>query len=345
MDGRPTLETVARRADVSLQTVSKVLKAPHLVREETLERVQAAIAEVGYRPHGAARQLRTSRSRVIGLRLPPSTAGINGAVLDRFLHALTAEAQRHGYRVMLFTAPDDDGEIAGYAELLDTLQIDAFVLTSTHHDDPRTAWLAARGIPFVTFGRPWSSAAGVDGHPWVDVDGAAGTRAATEHLLERGHRRIAFLGWPEGSDTGDDRREGWRDAMLAAGVTAAEIDGLTLGVEDGVAEGSAAATRLLGESAPTAFVCTSDSLALGVLAATRSGGDHAQVAVVGFDDTPVARAIGLTSIAQPVAESAASALTLLLRRLGRTDGPAPTDEQVLLMPQLVVRATSAGPAP
>ncbi|MCL3862214.1 substrate-binding domain-containing protein [Actinotalea sp. K2] len=360
MDGRPTLQSVADRAAVSRQTVSNVLNAPHLVRPETLERVQSVIDEVGYRPHGAARQLRTRRSRVIGLRLQPSVDGINGAVLDRFLHALTEQAQLRGYRVMLFTATDDHAEIGQYSELLDTLEIDAFVLTSTHHGDPRTRWLADHDVPFVTFGRPWDPPA--DGatapeHAWVDVDGAAGTRAAVEHLQSLGHRRIAFLGWPAGSDTGDDRRLGWRRAVQAAGVPDHELDALDVGVLDGVTNGAQAAHRLLAHVSPTAFVCASDSLALGALAVTRSPAavagptgrraDLPSPAVIGFDDTPVARAVGLSSVAQPLTEAAGRSLSLLLEQLSaRHQGPSTTtargnDHHVLLSPSLVVRESSA----
>lgn len=339
MDVRPTLETVAQRAAVSRQTVSNVLNAPHLVRPETIDRVRAAIDETGYRPHGAARQLRTRRSRVIGMRIERVGDGINGAVLDRFLHALTEQAQVRGYRIMLFTAADDRGEIAQYDELLDVLGIDAFVLTSTHSDDGRTQWLAEHDVPFVTFGRPWlptDDAAAADQHAWVDVDGSAGTRAAVEHLQGLGHTDIAWIGWPEGSGVGDDRRSGWLRAVRAAGVGQDRVDALEIAVVDGVATGAAAAHRLMDTVAPTAVVCASDSLALGALDVVRGHG----TAVVGFDDTPVARAVGLSSVAQPLTEAAGRTLDLLLARL---DGSTPPDRHVLLAPSLVVRASSALP--
>ncbi|QTE28321.1 LacI family DNA-binding transcriptional regulator [Pengzhenrongella sicca] len=352
---RPTLETVAARAAVSRQTVSNALNAPHLVRPETLARVLAVVGELEYRPHGAARQLRTNRSHVIGLRLEPTVDGISGALLDRFLHALTEQAQQRGYRVMLFTAADDDAEIAQYGELLDVLQVDAFVLTSTHHDDPRTQWLSTHGVPFVTFGRAWASgdAAPPVQHAWVDVDGAAGTQAAVEHLVERGHRRIAFIGWPDGSDSGDDRRAGWHRAMIAADVAAPRsLDGLCARVVDGVGSGSAAAEELLASAEPTAFVCASDSLALGALVTARAHGRATPsgevTAVVGFDDTPVARAIGLTSVAQPLIDAAERAFGLLLSEV---HGNRPRSaggwagHQVLLQPELVPRESSARPAP
>jgi DNA-binding LacI/PurR family transcriptional regulator len=334
-DGRQTLESVARRARVSRQTVSNVLNAPHLVRADTLARVRAAIDDLGYRPSLAARQMRTRRSQVLGLRIEPLRDGINGVVLDRFLHALTERAQELGYRLMLFTAPDDAGEIAAYEELTASLDIDAFVLTSTHQGDVRTAWLAEHDVPFVTFGRPWGAE---QRHAWVDVDGAAGTTAAVDHLVAAGHRDIAFVGWPASSLSGDDRRDGWRRAVARHDLP---VEGREMRVEDGLDNGRVAAARLLDSVAPTAFVCASDSLALGVRAelitrTVRLGLDLDSVDVIGFDDTPVAAALGLSSIAQPLVQAARDCLDLLLQRLqGRSDA---TGQHRLLVPELVVRS-------
>jgi DNA-binding LacI/PurR family transcriptional regulator len=354
VEPRPTMQSVAERADVSRQTVSNVLNAPHLVRDETRERVRAAIEELDYRPHRAARQLRTRRSHIVGLRVQPSIDGIDGAVMDRFLHAITEHAQGLGYRIMLFTAPDDRGEIAQYRELLDTVEVDAFVLTDTHRADPRTRWLAERDVPFVTFGRPWDRpdlrSSGSE-HAWVDVDGAAGTSAAVDHLRSLGHHRIGFIGWPPGSGVGDDRRRGWQEAMRSFGLRGPELDVLSVGVLDSVANGARAATDLLERGAPTAFVCASDALALGAMTATRAGlapTDPTACAVVGSDDTAVAQAVGLSSVAQPLHEAAAWVLRLLLSQLpdaraDEQDADPTSDRQVLLCPDLVVRASSVAP--
>ncbi|MGR6317925.1 LacI family DNA-binding transcriptional regulator [Micromonospora soli] len=324
-----TIATVARHAQVSRQTVSNVLNAPHIVREETRRRVQEAISTLGYRANQAARQMRTGRSRLIAVRIEPTRDGINGSVLDRFLHGLTETADAAGYRVLLYTAVDDDHEIATYDDLLGAYELDGFVLTGTDHGDPRTAWLAERKVPFVTFGRPWDTP---DAHPWVDVDGAAGTAQATRRLLDTGHRRIGFIGWPAGSGVGDDRRAGWRTAMAAAGLDGAAPHRET---EDGIAQGEREMRELLAaDEPPTAVVCVSDSLALGALRAVRDA--TAPVAVVGFDDTPVATAIGLTSVSQPLAAAAARCVELLT---GSLDGQ-PTDPQVLLSPTLVLRHTA-----
>ena len=204
MTGKPTLVSLAAELGVSRQTISNALNAPHRVNARTLERVLPAIRESGYRPHVAGRQLRTGSSRNLAMRLYPSPDGINGSVHDRFLHALTEAGQQHGYRLTLFTAPGDDGEVAAIDELLSVADIDGFVLTGTSHGDARTAWLLEHDVPFVAFGRPWSGEQDPfdAAHSWVDVDGGAGTTAATTLLLERGHRRIGFLGWPDGSGVG-----------------------------------------------------------------------------------------------------------------------------------------------
>ncbi|GAA1735265.1 LacI family DNA-binding transcriptional regulator [Isoptericola hypogeus] len=335
-DRRPTLTTVAQRAQVSRQTVSNVLNTPEIVRPETRERVLRVIAELDYRPNVAARQLRTRRSSVLGLCVPPAADGISGQVLDRFLHALTEEAQRGGLRIMLFTAPDDEAEIREYENLRATTGVDGFVLANTHPRDPRTAWLAAHGVPFVSFGRPWDR--GASSHPWVDIDGREGTRAATRHLLDAGHRRIAFLGWPEGSGVGDDRLAGFLAALDAAGLGPG---GVVERCEDGVPEGEAAARRALVRDDVTALVCVSDSVALGAMTAVREAdlADPARiVAISGFDDTPVAAAVGLTSVAQPVEDVAARAVALVRAQIH--GDPVDTDRQVLIEPRLVVRATS-----
>jgi DNA-binding LacI/PurR family transcriptional regulator len=331
MAEKVTIATVARHAGVSRQTVSNVLNTPHLVRVETQQRVQQAIAALGYRANQAARQMRTGRSRLIAVRIEPSQDGINGSVLDRFLHGLTAAALPAGYRVMLYTATDDRSEIGTYDELLSSYDLDAFVLTSTHHGDARTSWLTGRGVPFVTFGRPWGAP---DSHSWVDVDGAAGTAQATRRLIVAGHRRIALIGWPAGSGVGDNRRSGWVDTMRYAGC---DPTGLERSTDDGVDQGMAAAQELLTLPAPpTALVCVSDSLAVGAVRAAR----HLDrpVAITGFDDTPAAQAVGLTSVSQPLAAAAARCVALIASMLDGGEAEMPTQE--LLQPTLVVRDTA-----
>ena len=342
MTGKPTLVSLARELGVSRQTVSNAINAPDRVNPTTLARVRAAIDQSGYRPSRAGRQLRTRRSMNLAMRLYPATDGINGSVLDRFLHSLTDAAQRLGYRLTLFTAADDAGEIAAIDELLSTVDIDGFVLTGTHREDIRTAWLLRHDVPFVCFGRPWSTSDDpYDApHPWVDVDGAASTAEATRLLLDRGHDRIGFLGWPAGSGVGDDRRDGWLRTVRLAGSADTDVDQLSVRVTDSVANGAVGGRELFSRGA-TAVVCASDSLALGAFTAWRQSGADLSVgpAVIGFDDTPMAAAIGLSSVRQPIERAAAHAVDVLHHRLSDRAADEAPEPHLLLASTLVIRQT------
>jgi DNA-binding LacI/PurR family transcriptional regulator len=332
----PTLESVAAAAGVSRQTVSNVLNAPERVAPATRERVEAAIRALNYRPNRLARSLRTRASRLLGYCYQPVIDGALNPVLDRFLHAVTDAAAAHGFHILLFTAPPGAAGLDRYAELLGQQAVDGFILSDTEVGDPRHAWLSERNVPFVSFGRTWT---GEERGPWVDVDGAAGTAQAVRHLYDLGHRRIAFLGWPEGSGAGDDRLAGYRSACESLGVPP-----LVVRAEQGTEPGRAGADRLLGSpDPPTAVVCVSDLCAYGVLRALAERGlrpGH-DVAVVGFDDTPAAALPGieLTSVAQPVEQVGHAVVRLLLAQLGVLDPPDLTDH-LLLRPTLTVRAST-----
>ncbi|MFB7212368.1 LacI family DNA-binding transcriptional regulator [Streptomyces sp. NPDC056255] len=330
----PTMADVARLAEVGKQTVSNALNKPELLRPETLARVKAAIEELGYRPHTAARSLRRRESRTIGFALERSIAGRSNAVNDRFLHALAAAA---GYRLMLFSVDSRETEIKRYDELLREQAVDAFVLDRTGNDDPRHEWLHDRLVPFVAFGRSWGEH---DYGDWVDVDGAAGVEAATEHLIAAGHRNIGLLGWPAGSGTGDDRKEGWRRTMERHGTLVRGSSAAALNRPDAARR---AAGTLLDEGV-TAIVAVSDALALGCYEALRERGQRPgkDIAVTGFDDSPFAELIDppLTSVEQPLEQVATECVRMLRERIADPRRPY---EQRLLTPGLMVRESS-GPA-
>lgn len=341
----PTVEDVARVAQVSRQTVSNVINTPDIVRPETRDRVRAAIDQLGYRPHASARRLRTQRSSTIGVRLDPMQNGISGGVLDRFLHALTEQADARNMRILLYTAADQQGEVEQIRRLLDGADVDAFVLTSTSYDDPRANWLLERRVPFVTFGRPWGADDMNDPkHLWVDVDGYAGARQATEHLLRRAGRRVAFLGWPAGSGTGDDRRRGWLAAMHDAGADEAELRSLEEAGEDRVVEARKAVERLIAVSGmPDGIVAASDTLAVGALMVATTAG-RPDLPIVGYDNTPIAQALGISSVEQQLDQVAEGALQLLMGETGSSvithDFGSGDPKHRLVTPKLVVRRSS-----
>ena len=343
----PTLATVAAEAGVSRQTVSNALNSPELLRPETLERVQEAIERLGYSPNRAARNLRTRTSHLIGLRVEPAVEDSANALMDRFLHSLVESTRDAGYHVLLFTgtptgvdASEDNAapvdSVDGYDELLRSAAVDAFIVTDTYRGNPQAAWLEERGVPFVAFGRPWGDPRAR--HPWVDVDGRAGVMLAVDHLVERGHQRIAWVGWQKGSYIGEDRRSGWTDRMHDHGFSTSRLSARG---DDTLDFGRRAAHALLDSEQPSAFVCASDTLAMGVLRALHERelrpGRH--LAVVGFDDSLAAQVStpGLTSVRQPLEQVAVEIVTHLgdllahrpIAELGRT-----------LTPTLSVRATS-----
>jgi DNA-binding LacI/PurR family transcriptional regulator len=333
-----TLATVAEVAGVSRQTVSNALNNPELLRPDTLARVQAAVEELGYRPNRAARNLRTRASHLVGLRIEPTVEGAASGLMDRFLHSLVEACRAADLHVLLFSPEDVDDPVDGYDTLLRSAAVDAFVITDTYRGDLTAAWLSEREVPFVSFGRPWTDPGAT--HPWVDVDGRAGTRAAVDHLVERGHSRIAWLGWADSTYIGQDRRAGWLDRAAAHDLP---TDGLEVRGEDTIASGREWAHRLLDAAAPpTAFACVSDTLAMGVLQALADRGTppgpHG-VGVVGFDDSFAAQVVppGLSSVRQPLEDIGAALVRLLRERL---TGLPSEQSQVILTPTLRVRGTS-----
>ncbi len=326
-----TLDSVAARAGVSRQTVSNVLRHPARVAEGTRERVLAAIRESGYRPSLPARQLATRRAHAIAVRAERQQDGISGLVLDAFYHGLAEAGQDNGLRVVLYAQPADEAsELEIIDDLVQTGGADAVVLTATSADDQRPAHLTGSGTTFCAFGRPWGH--DDEPHDWVDVDGALGTGLAVRHLLGLGRRSIAYLGWPgDGAEpsTGSDRRRGWLEALDEAGLgTPVEAHSLN----DAAAAQSAVAALLAGADAPDAIVCASDTLALGAhRAAVAAAGGGTPATVVGFDATPVAAALGLVSVAQPIDQAAHLCIDLLT---GRFENPGRPARGVLVPPVL-----------
>ncbi|GAB3971712.1 LacI family DNA-binding transcriptional regulator [Actinoallomurus acanthiterrae] len=353
----PTLIDVARAAGVSRQTVSNVLHAPDRVRPVTRERVEKVIAELGYQPNRLAQALRANASRMIGYRIKPLAPGALASFHDRFLHTLAEVGLSTDRRLLLFTADDPESEVASCARLHRSGEADGFVLYDLTANDPRPQALLELRVPFVAFGR---TSEGTDGYSWVDVDNASGTAAAVDHLIHRDHRRIGFIGWPAGDTIGDRRAQGWHTAIDRHGL-GADCRALDVRGDDSVGAGAQMALALLGRpEPPTAIVTATDTLAVGVLRAAQQWGVEVgrDLAVVGFDDTPTAAALDLSSVRQPIELVGQRVMAALLGSpaglpadvRGRLNGASDNRVEAgtrgeLLTPQLVVRWSSASPAP
>ena len=330
---RPTLISLAKELGVSRQTISNVINAPHLVKESTRERVREHIDRSGYRPSAAARALRTNRSRVVGMRLSPVLDGINGSVMDRYLHAATEALEERGYHPVLITATGEKEELEQLQALYESGLIDATMLAYTSLHDSRPAELRRLGMPFVAFGRPWGE---LDApHPWVDIDNTIGVTQGTELLRSRGHHRIGFIGLSDFSMIDRDRRKGWLIAMADSGE---DLESIDLSVPEGIDPGYKA-MQLLRERGVTGVCCGTDSLALGALSALyESPVEHFAPAesIVGFDNTPVSAALGFASVVQPVEQVAPLLVNQLLMVLG--DGVSDCERRVILPSSLYVRS-------
>jgi DNA-binding LacI/PurR family transcriptional regulator len=336
---RVTIKDVAAKAGVAYQTVSKVINGQAHVLPETEARVWEVTRELGYKPNHNARNLRAQRSQMIGYSWSSSETEQPNHILHMFLTSMVSEAELAGYHLLPFPYREGEDRVTGYRELIDSGRVDAFVITSVNYDDPRANFLVERNFPFVAFGR--SSAH--DNFPYVDVDGAAGLRMATEHLISRGHRRIAVLAWPETSRTGNDRLSGYLEAMRSASL---EVMPDLIAHGDWKFEfGYAATERWLAwspEQRPTAIVAVSDIMAVGAIHAAQSRGltIGRDLAVMGFDDVPMAEYLWppLTSVRQPIREAGRKCVEILVALL---EGKTPPDTHVLLLPTLIVRQSSA----
>lgn len=318
---------------MSRQTVSNVVNAPERVAPETLARVQAEIDRLGFRPSRAAQSLKQERAGAWGLELNSAGFGRLGAILDIFLIELTAGAAERGSHVVPFTASDSSAPLPAYERLVASRVADGFVLTDTRRDDPRPAWLEAHHVPYAAFGRVWDDP-GITA--WVDVDGASGVEAAVHHLAAQGYERIGYLGWPQGSPVGDDRRSGWVRATTDLGLAHPEWQATSTQSLPSACRAAAGLLDLLGRGA--AIVCASDALALGAwrVLAERGLEPGLDVGLVCFDDTDIAEALDLSSLHQPLDRVADSVLHLLATGSDSRD-PA---GGLLLPPELVVRSSS-----
>jgi DNA-binding LacI/PurR family transcriptional regulator len=339
----PTIKDVAKAAGVSIATVSYVLNdRTDMVGEQTRLHVLETASRLGYRPNIIARNLQSSRTRLLGYAWHRTPTDLATSVMDQFMYHLAQAAEAQHYHLLTFTHPADD-PVAVYEELIRSGRVDGFILAETVPDDPRIAHLIARGFPFVSFGRAhpdWS-------FNWVDTDGEAGTRLAAAHLLGRGHRRIAFLGWPRDSLTGNHRLAGYLDALRAAGVVIRDDFIIHNDYHKNSLETAFRHWATLpADQQPTALIAVSDFVAVAAMQVAEQFGHQigTTLAVTGFDDAPFVRYLrpGLTTLRQPFAEISA----VLVRRLDALicgdDAAGPTTE--LLMPELIVRGSSSAPA-
>jgi DNA-binding LacI/PurR family transcriptional regulator len=333
---RPTIRDVAAHAGVSVATVSYVVNGTRTVADGTRERVESAIATLGFEPNSAARGLKRRRASSIGLVVPD--------LLNQFFAELAAgieetAAKRDVLLVLCSTGFSAERE-AYYTRLLHGRRVDGVIyLSGTGLPPAALVELAAQEpIVFVDERLP-----GVDA-PYIGADNRRGARDVMRHVIEQGHERIAIIGGPDGLWTAEQRLAGYREALAAGGF---DPDAAPLILGDyREASGARALDALLdGDApAPTAIVAANDLMAIGALerAAERGLDLPRDLSVAGFDDVPLAQFLRprLTTVRQPAREMGRAAAAALFARL---DTPGGEPGRVELPAPLVVRDSVAPP--
>ncbi|MGF1647510.1 MAG: LacI family DNA-binding transcriptional regulator [Kineosporiaceae bacterium] len=332
----PTLDDVAALAGVGRGTASRALNGARNVSESAAERVRRAAETLGYRPNNAARSLATGRTGLVGLLVDEREDTV---FLDPFFLRVARGASRaldgSGYALVLAFA----ATTARRDELFDvaTTRLDGIIVASHHADTPMPAADSAAASPVVYLGRPVHAPA-LETMSWVDADSHAGAVAAVRHLRDNGRRCVGTITGALDMAAGQDRLDGWRDAVAELGLP--DDDDLVVEGDFGPGAGETGMRRLLsGRPDLDAVFVASDTMALGALRVLREKGLRVpqDVAVVGFDDIPQAREQNppLTTVRQDVEALGRRTGEILLRRLRGDPGIA----QEIIPVELVVRAS------
>lgn len=318
---------MARRAGVSIATVSRVHRNADLVAPATRERVHRAVAALDYRPSRLGRSLAHGHHDATGIVFPDLTGPYYSSVILGYEEASAAEGQS----VLILAT---HGRAASARQVLDLAdRVDGIVLFGRTVDDEVVAALERRRVPVVLLARPFAGNADS-----VRAETRSTAEALTAHLIEHGYERIAFLGDPNGSPDAAERWDGFLDAHRADN-RGRWRQAIACGFREG--DGRAAAAALLADpDRPDAIVCANDEIAMGVLVEARSAGMTVpnDLAVTGWDDIPAARHVAppLTTVRQPMLDLGRRAAQLLRDRI-TTHRIEPLHE--LLPTELVVRSS------
>lgn len=309
------IRDIAERAGASIATVSRVVNGSGYVSAEMRARIEAAVAELGYRPNAGARMMRSGSSRMVGVLLPALDVHFFGILAHTVEQALFAR----GYQAMICSTAESADHEAAYVAAMLAQQVDGVILAAVTSDGAAVARLRAAGVPIVAVDRA------LTGTETVAADHQGGGRMLARHLLDLGHRAIGVIGAPGHSSPVQDRLAGIMAELAEAGLAPLSV---LLGSEHSFEACRSLADSLLASCAPTALIGISDMAAIGALHAAVARGLRVpeDLSVIGFDDLPAARYTipQLTTVAQPIrqiGQAAVDALIAVMR--GETPPPPP----------------------
>ncbi len=328
-----TIKDVAREANVSVATVSRALNGHDNVAEPVRKLVREVATRLRYTPHAAARSLSSRSTQTIGVVLPD----LYGEFFSELMRGIDGVARAH-QRHLLVSSFHGDQQQQGKVLQAMRGRVDGLLVLSPYEGDGEALEdnLPA-DIPTVLINTPVCDGA----HPVFSIDDHAGAMAMTTHLLQAGHRRIAFIGGPERNHDARERLRGFRDAMAGFGDQAEAIE--LPGAFDEASGHAAGQALLTQEKLPDAVFAANDMMALGCLYALQQAGVRVpqQVALAGFDDIPLARFVhpSLTTMQVSIAGLGEQAVSHLLHLI--QDGEVPPSPGSTLIPSLVVRDSTS----
>jgi LacI family transcriptional regulator, galactose operon repressor len=335
-----TIRDVARLAEVHPGTVSRALneQTRALVNEETAARVLRAADELGYRPNPIARGLKTNRSYTVGVVIPDLT----NPLFPPIVRGIEDRLGDAGYTPLIVNTDNDPDRERSHIEAMLARQVDGLIAATARLDVTVLAEAAAAGVPLVLVNRSLEDGSAAA----VTVDDRRGIALAVEHVAGLGHRLIGHVAGPQNVSTGHLRLRGFNEAMEAAGlpVDPGHVSYAGAFTEP---EGARACGEVLDhEPRVTAIVAANDRLAMGCYDTLERRGLSCpgDVSIVGFNDMPFIDRLQppLTSVRVPQREIGNTAAELLLAQLSGDGVPV---RQILLEPELVVRASTAPPRP
>ncbi|HEV2594039.1 MAG TPA: LacI family DNA-binding transcriptional regulator [Sphingomicrobium sp.] len=320
-----TIRDVAMRAQLSVATVSRALNGFENVSGEARARIAAAVKDLGYVPHAGARSLSLSRNNALGVVLPD----LHGEFFSEFVRGMDREASRNGYLLLLSNFHGRGDQAANVLRAMRG-RVDGLIVMAPHLAADELAASLPKGLPSVLI----NTREGPDHHPAIHLDNATGVRAVVDHLADLGRKRLVHIAGPAGNFDAQERAAAFRQAVAARKLIGKIVHG-----DFEVQSGEAAIATLLSQGTRfDAIFAANDNMAIGAMQALRDAGltIPGDVAVAGFDDIPLARHLGLTTVRVRIAELGERAVARLLDSLSREERTGDERHE----PELVTRSTT-----
>jgi len=330
--GKFTIKDIARLANVSNATVSRVINNYPYINEKTKMKVQRIISKTDYQPNTLARSLVTKKSGMIGVIV----WDLASPFFSEIVREIGIECREKNYQPIFCSTDGNDKIQAEYIELLLQKNIEGFIIATAHLHDPQIERLVLRGYPPVVLidRRLQTELAS-----YVTVDNVEGAYMATKHLIDHGHKRIACVSGQDNSSSGLERLEGYKKALAESNIP---IDQTLIIPGNFLRAGGYRAAEVilsLKEKRPTAIFCSNDSMALGMLEFFGKRGIRVpqDIALVGFDDISISSLnfIQLSTISSRKVDVVKNAINILIKKISNPDDD--TQYGIKIKPKLVIR--------